>query len=102
MPLETNKLAILFGAGAEQSFGLPDGGEFAISLFTQNYDSLKSELRKALDTIQKSSSTNQNYMKWLDYTSPSKNKLSTFGKNDFEQVIMSSTRFQKFVTPHTV
>ena len=102
MPLETNKLAILFGAGAEQSFGLPDGGEFAISLFTQNYDSLKSELRKALDTIQKSSSTNQNYMKWLDYTSPSKNKLSTFGNNDFEQVIMSSTRFQKFVTPHTV
>ena len=95
MPLETNKLAILFGAGAEQSFGLPDGGEFAISLFTQKYDSLKSELRKALDTIQKSSSTNQNYMKWLDYTSPSKNKLSTFGKNDFEQVIMSSAEQKK-------
>lgn len=95
MPLETNKLAILFGAGAEQSFGLPDGGEFAISLFTQNYDSLKSELRKALDTIQKSSSTNQNYMKWLDYTRPSKNKLSTFGKNDFEQVIMSSAEQKK-------
>ena len=95
MPLETNKLAILFGAGAEQSFGLPDGGEFAISLFTQKYDSLKLELRKALDTIQKSSSTNQNYMKWLDYTSPSKNKLSTFGKNDFEQVIMSSAEQKK-------
>ena len=95
MPLETNKLAILFGAGAEQSFGLPDGGEFAISLFTQKYESLKSELRKALDTIQKSSSTNQNYMKWLDYASPSKNKLSTFGKNDFEQVIMSSAEQKK-------
>ena len=95
MPLETNKLAILFGAGAEQSFGLPDGGEFAISLFTQKYESLKLELRKALDTIQKSSSTNQNYMKWLDYTSPSKNKLSTFGKNDFEQVIMSSAEQKK-------
>ena len=95
MPLETNKLAILFGAGAEQSFGLPDGGEFAISLFTQKYEPLKSELRKALDTIQKSSSTNQNYMKWLDYISPSKNKLSTFGKNDFEQVIMSSAEQKK-------
>ena len=95
MMLAKNKLAILFGAGAEQSFGLPNGGEFAISLFTQKYDSLRSELRQALDTIQKSSSTNQNYIEWLNYTSPSINKISTFGKYDFEQVIMSSAEQKK-------
>lgn len=95
MMFEKNKLAILFGAGAEQSFGLPNGGEFAISLFTQKYDSLRSELRQALDTITNKQSKNSNYIEWLNYTSPSINRISTFGKYDFEQVIMSSAEQKK-------
>lgn len=95
MMLAKNKLAILFGAGAEQSLGLPNGGEFAISLFTQKYDSLKSELRQALDTITNKQSKNSNYIEWLNYTSPSINRISTFGKYDFEQVIMSSAEQKK-------
>lgn len=96
MMLAKNKLAILFGAGAEQSFGLPNGGEFAISLFTQKYDSLRSELRQALDTITTNKqSNNSNYIEWLNYTSPSINRISTFGKYDFEQVIMSSAEQKK-------
>ena len=93
--LAKNKLAILFGAGAEQSFGLPNGGEFAISLFTQKYDSLRSELRQALDTITNKQPRNSNYIEWLNYTSPSINRISTFGKYDFEQVIMSSAEQKK-------
>lgn len=95
MMLAKNKLAILFGAGAEQSFGLPNGGEFAISLFTQKYDSLRSELRQALDTITNKQSRNSNYIEWLNYTTPSINRISTFGKYDFEQVIMSSAEQKK-------
>ena len=95
MMLAKNKLAILFGAGAEQSFGLPNGGEFAISLFTQKYDSLRSELRQALDTITNKHPRNSNYIEWLNYTSPSINRISTFGKYDFEQVIMSSAEQKK-------
>ena len=95
MMLAKNKLAILFGAGAEQSFGLPNGGEFAISLFTQKYDSLRSELRQALDTITNKQPRNSNYIEWLNYTSPSINRISTFGKYDFEQVIMSSAEQKK-------
>ncbi len=95
MMLAKNKLAILFGAGAEQSFGLPNGGEFAISLFTQKYDSLRSELRQALDTITNKHPRNSNYIEWLNYNSPSINRISTFGKYDFEQVIMSSAEQKK-------
>ena len=93
--LAKNKLAILFGAGAEQSLGLPNGGEFAINLFTQKYDSLRSELRQALDTITNKQPRNSNYIEWLNYTSPSINRISTFGKYDFEQVIMSSAEQKK-------
>lgn len=36
-------LGFFFGAGAERNFGLPDGGEFALSLFKQDYSELKKD-----------------------------------------------------------
>ena len=45
------KLGFFFGSGAEICLGLPNGGEFALSLFNRNTASLKDQFKKALGEI---------------------------------------------------
>lgn len=93
---EPLKLGFLFGAGAERNFGLPDGGEFALSLFKQNYTPIKQELLKALRQIlQHYPDKDSSYRQWLDYTNSHKNPIRSFSKQDFQIVLESSAEQKK-------
>ncbi len=85
------KLGFFFGAGAEICLGLPNGGEFALSLFNRNTASLKDQFKKALGEIIDNKNTTQSYKDWLAY----KNKISSFTENDFKTVITSSAEHKK-------
>ena len=84
------KLGFLFGAGAEKSFGLPDGGEFALSLFKYNYNNIKAEFNNALTAIKED--TNRAYYNWLSI--PKNRQIRSFSKQDF-QIVLESTAEQK-------
>ena len=88
-------LGFLFGAGAEKCFGLPDGGEFAVKLFSQNKDARKEQFREAISEIINNDSTTQSYIDWLDYIDTTKNKISCFGKDEFKSVVISSVEQKK-------
>ena len=90
------KFGFLFGAGAEKNFGLPDGGEFALSLFNQNYTPLKQEFLDALRQIIAHYPDAQSpYRQWLDYTNSHKNQIRSFSKQDFQIVLESSAEQKK-------
>lgn len=90
------KFGFLFGAGAERSFGLPDGGEFALSLFNQDYTAFKQELLAAIGQIIKYYPDRESsYRKWLDYTNSHKNQIRSFSKQDFQIVLESSAEQKK-------
>ena len=88
-------LGFLFGAGAEMCLNLPDGGKFAIKLFSQNKDARKEQFREAICEIINDDSTTQSYKDWLNYTDTKKNKISCFGKDEFKSVVSSSVEQKK-------
>ncbi|MCK0515403.1 hypothetical protein MXE38_11215 [Anaerobiospirillum sp. NML120448] len=88
-------LGFLFGAGAEMCLNLPDGGKFAIKLFSQNKDARKEQFREAIREIINNDSTTQSYKDWLDYIGTKKNKICSFGKDEFKSVVSSSVEQKK-------
>lgn len=79
------KIGFMFGAGAEISYGLPSGGNFALNIFRQNSDSSKEMFRQQRDSIDR----NGLYGQWLPLDFETKN-ITVFGKRAFEDIISST------------
>lgn len=78
------KIGLFFGAGAEVSYGLPLGGQFALDIFRQDVSELKKELQKQLqDDIDEQEAY---ATEWLptDYKT---RRIHAFGKNEFGDLI---------------
>ena len=55
------KIGFMFGAGAEISYGLPTGGDFALNIFRQDVTESKNDFRSQRDSIDGTSL----YAQWL-------------------------------------
>lgn len=75
----------MFGAGAEVSYGLPNGGEFALNIFRQNCDDSKSTFKSQRNSIDRTT----RYAQWLPDAFEEKT-ISIFGKKAFEDIIRST------------
>lgn len=84
--MSKKKIGLFFGAGAEIAYGLPSGGRFALDIFSMDSTQDKKEFKEMLGKID---SRSPYATKWLpdDYASRS---VSTFGKAQYEQLIISS------------
>lgn len=84
--MSKKKIGLFFGAGAEIAYGLPSGGRFALDIFRMDSTKDKKEFKALLGKID---SRTPYATKWLpdDYASRS---VSTFGKAQYEQLIISS------------
>ena len=80
------KVGLFFGAGAEIAYGLPSGGRFALDIFRMDSSKDKKNFKEMLGQI---NSRTPYAAKWLpdDYSTRS---VSTFGKAQYEQLIISS------------
>ena len=76
------KIAFMFGAGAEMSYNLPSGGEFALNIFRQDSTDSKNSFRDMRNAVDSTTS----YCKWLpnDYKTRS---ISAFGRRAYEEII---------------
>lgn len=76
------KIAFMFGAGAEMSYNLPSGGDFALNIFKQDTTESKNFFRSMRASIDSQTS----YTSWLpaDYKNKS---ISAFGRKAFEDII---------------
>jgi hypothetical protein len=86
MQMSKKKIGLFFGAGAEIAYGLPSGGRFALDIFRFNATEDKNDFKKMLANIE---SRTAYAARWLpdDY---SNRAVSTFGKVQYEQLIISS------------
>lgn len=89
--MSKKKIGLFFGAGAEIAYGLPSGGRFALDIFRMDSTDDKKEFKKLLGKID---SRTPYATKWLpdDYASRS---VSTFGKAQYEQLIISSLEYKR-------
>lgn len=89
--MNTPKISLFFGAGAEIGYGLPSGGKFALDLFRTPVDEDKAYFKDQLSSI---NNTSTYASKWLpdEYL---KKRLHVFGKSDFEGIIASSLEYRK-------
>lgn len=80
------KIGLFFGAGAEIAYGLPSGGRFALDIFRMDSSQDKKEFKELLEKVDRRTPY---AAKWLpdDYSTRS---VSTFGKAQYEQLIISS------------
>ena len=80
------KIGLFFGAGAEIAYGLPSGGRFALDIFRMDSTEDKNEFKEMLSRVD---SRTPYATKWLpeDFSSRS---VTTFGKGQYEQLIISS------------
>ncbi|MFR2564019.1 MAG: hypothetical protein ACLS8Q_03820 [Anaerovoracaceae bacterium] len=79
------KIGFMFGAGAEISYGLPTGGDFALNIFRQ--DSLESKER--FKSQRAAINLTNSYAQWLPDDFENKN-ISVFRKKAFEDIIRST------------
>lgn len=85
------KIGFLFGAGAEISYGMPSGGQFALDIFRYPTENSKNELRKMIKNIDKAS----NYAaQGLPNNFDTKN-ISAYGKKVFKNIIKDTIRNNK-------
>lgn len=80
-------IGLFFGAGAEVSFGLPSGGQFAVDVFRQDVTKLKQELK-----LQLNNDVNDKLIyatDWLPKDYKTK-RIHAFGKNEFGDLIEST------------
>lgn len=77
-----HKIGFMFGAGAEISYGLPTGGDFALGIFRQDPTQSKGKFKEQRDAIDPLSA----YTEWLpdDYSTRS---ISAFGKKVYEDIM---------------
>src|SRR5699024_4091633 len=93
------KIGLVFGAGAEISYGLPSGGEFALNIFRQDVTPEKEKFRTQLkDQINKK----QTYaVDWLPQEFWNK-RIHAFGKHEFTNLIESSLEYKKARIIHKI
>jgi hypothetical protein len=85
------KIAMFFGAGAEQCYGLPSGGKFALDLFRTPVEPDRQAFREQLQRID---NTSLYATKWLPDGYLTK-RLHVFGKGEFEGLIASSLEYRR-------
>lgn len=83
-------IAYFAGAGAECSYGLPNGGKFALDLFRCDTTKDKEEFKRRRDQIDSSSPYAS---KWLPRDFERKS-VTTFGKSSYEQLIKGSLEYK--------
>lgn len=76
------KIGFMFGAGAEVSYGLPTGGDFALNIFRHDSADSKNIFKKQRDSIDRTG----RYAQWLPDDFENKN-ISVFRKKAFEEII---------------
>ena len=86
MPKNKPNLSIFFGAGAELSYGMPNGGEFALNIFRQDQVEAK---RLFKEEINKINSSSFQATQWLPEDYQNK-QISTFSKTQHENLLKSS------------
>lgn len=79
------KVGFMFGAGAEISYGLPAGGDFALNIFRQDSTDSKERFKEQRIAIDRTS----RYAQWLPDDFETKN-ISVFRKKAFEDIIRST------------
>lgn len=79
------KIGFMFGAGAEISYGLPTGGDFALNIFRQDSTESKNTFKKQRDAIVQESM----YAQWLPDDFETK-AITVFRKKAFEDIIQST------------
>ena len=85
------KYGFLFGAGAEVSYGLPSGGQFALDIF--RHDS--SESKKEFKTMRNSVDITTRYASfWMPKGFQDKS-ISSFGKSVFQNVIKDTVEHNR-------
>lgn len=82
----TKKIGILFGAGAEISYGMPSGGKFALDIFRQSSEYGKERLRKMRNLVDPSSAYASN---WLPQNFSNKS-ISSFGQRVFDSIMIDT------------
>lgn len=85
------KYGFLFGAGAEMSYNLPSGGQFALNIFKQDPTESKQKFREMRDGVV---STTSYANDWLPDKYREKN-ISAFGKSVFENIISSTVEHNR-------
>lgn len=79
------KIGFMFGAGAEISYGLPTGGDFALNIFRQDATESKEIFKRQRDSVDR----NSRYAQWLPEDYETKN-ITIFRKKAFEDIIRST------------
>lgn len=85
------KVALFFGAGAEQDYGLPSGGKFALDIFRMNVSEDKETLKKLLENID----LNSEYAKWFPDKFLEKNR-SAFVRSQYEELVKGSLESKRY------
>lgn len=85
------KIGLFFGAGAEMAYGLPSGGEFALDIFRQDISEPKRKFKERLRSIDSRSPYASRWLPDNYQTRP----ISTFGKNQYEQLVISSLEYKR-------
>jgi len=80
------RISFFIGAGAEVSYRMPNGGQFALELFRQPIDKAKDEFKKKLNKVNE---TTQYAANMFPKDFKSKN-ITAFNKKNFEALIESS------------
>ena len=80
----SKNFSFFFGAGAELSYNMPNGGKFALDIFRQNknIDYGKSILRAMIKNVK----NNTDYSKWLP-TNYQNSSITIFGKTSLQNII---------------
>lgn len=85
------KIGLFFGAGAECSYGLPSGGQFALDIFRQPPKVQREKFRNILENIDSLSPYAVNWLPKEYY----KKRIQVFGKREFTCLIESSIEYRK-------
>jgi len=79
------KIGFMFGAGAEMSYDMPSGGDFALNIFRVDSTENKEKFKSQRPTITK----DPNYRNWLPEKFETK-QVNVFGKKAYEDIIHST------------
>ena len=84
-------ISLFFGAGAEISYGMPSGGEFALNIFRQDQRTSKELFRNEIAKVNVSSFQAR---EWLPENYADK-QVSSFSKTQHETLLKSSLEYKR-------
>ena len=88
---DLKEIGLFFGAGAEISYGLPSGGQFAIEIFRRSPTAQKARFKELLQNL---SLRTQYAANFLPHDFQKKN-INVFGKPDFTSLLQSSLEYRR-------